>query len=595
MRQVIADGPRNSKTVILNDDVNTACEIAGTSRIGSHNTPFAQKTMRHLPTQGRAAPLWITAAILAMTWASETSASPDQARRAPTDAQHAKVVRNVDFGGTAGDGDFEAVPRSRGSSDKSVQVAQATTSDTGESQQSLEQEHHRAETLGCELTTARRDVELLQYLEQEHDQAERLEQDLAAARGDVETQTALAAKASEEAARVKQAAESGAAELQKSMQQQRERAERLEQDLAAARRDVEAQTGLAAKASDEASRLKHAAERGATELQKSLQQERERAERLEQDLATARRDLETQAALAAKANAEATRRNQLSASSLELKGSLQKEHERAEALAQELSTARTKLYAYEAQDRKASDQTAQLRRAESSTVEQQKSPQEERDRAERLEENLATARRDLETQAALAAKASEEAARMRQTAEHDSAELRSSLQQERARAERLESALAFAQRENDSPSPKDPTAAPKAVTVGQIVRDKPVEAGAKPIADPAPAAGARGDAQPNPEEAVAAARLVARASVLLGQGDIGAARIVLEHAAHMGSAQASFALAETYDPLILPKWGTYGTRGDAIKARDLYAKADAGGIKQASARFEALRSFAPAP
>jgi hypothetical protein len=62
-----------------------------------------------------------------------------------------------------------------------------------------------------------------------------------------------------------------------------------------------------------------------------------------------------------------------------------------------------------------------------------------------------------------------------------------------------------------------------------------------------------------------------------------------------GSVQASFALAETYDALILPKWGTYGVRGDAIKARDLYEKADAGGIEQAKARFEALRRFAPAP
>jgi len=64
---------------------------------------------------------------------------------------------------------------------------------------------------------------------------------------------------------------------------------------------------------------------------------------------------------------------------------------------------------------------------------------------------------------------------------------------------------------------------------------------------------------------------------------------VLERAVEMGSAQASFSLAETFDPLILAKWGTYGTRGDAIKAKDLYAKADAAGIQEAKARFEALR------
>ena len=64
------------------------------------------------------------------------------------------------------------------------------------------------------------------------------------------------------------------------------------------------------------------------------------------------------------------------------------------------------------------------------------------------------------------------------------------------------------------------------------------------------------EAQGGPE----ATRLIARASALLGQGDIGAARIVLERAAETGSAQASFMLAETYDPGILSAWGTYGTR-----------------------------------
>jgi TPR repeat protein len=64
---------------------------------------------------------------------------------------------------------------------------------------------------------------------------------------------------------------------------------------------------------------------------------------------------------------------------------------------------------------------------------------------------------------------------------------------------------------------------------------------------------------------------------------------VLERAAETGDAQASFALAETYDPLILRKWGAYGTRGDPTRARDLYSKAQAGGIKEAKARFDALR------
>ena len=84
------------------------------------------------------------------------------------------------------------------------------------------------------------------------------------------------------------------------------------------------------------------------------------------------------------------------------------------------------------------------------------------------------------------------------------------------------------------------------------------------------------------------ARLIARASALLGQGDIRAARIVLERASETGSARASFMLAETYDPAVLATWGTYGTRSEVTKARELYAKAHAGGIQEAKKRMNAL-------
>jgi TPR repeat protein len=90
------------------------------------------------------------------------------------------------------------------------------------------------------------------------------------------------------------------------------------------------------------------------------------------------------------------------------------------------------------------------------------------------------------------------------------------------------------------------------------------------------------------ENAAELVRLIARATGLLRQGDIGAARVVLERAAELGSAPASFALAETYDPSLLAKWGASGTRGDTSKARELYARAAAGGVKEARERFDAL-------
>ena len=99
--------------------------------------------------------------------------------------------------------------------------------------------------------------------------------------------------------------------------------------------------------------------------------------------------------------------------------------------------------------------------------------------------------------------------------------------------------------------------------------------------EPPKAAEAHGSAE--------AAKLIERASGLLGQGNIGAARIVLERAAESGNARASFMLAETYDPVILSAWGTYGTRGEAAKAREYYAKAHTGGIREAKDRLDALR------
>jgi hypothetical protein len=85
-----------------------------------------------------------------------------------------------------------------------------------------------------------------------------------------------------------------------------------------------------------------------------------------------------------------------------------------------------------------------------------------------------------------------------------------------------------------------------------------------------------------------AATVIARASRLLAQGNIAAARVVLERIAETGSAEASFALAETYDPRVLPQWGTVGTQADAAKALDLYSRAATGGIAEATHRVHAL-------
>ena len=86
-----------------------------------------------------------------------------------------------------------------------------------------------------------------------------------------------------------------------------------------------------------------------------------------------------------------------------------------------------------------------------------------------------------------------------------------------------------------------------------------------------------------------AVRLMAQARLLLEQGKIIAARSVLERAAESGSALALFLLAETYDRAILSAWGIFGRRGSVTKARELYAKAVAGGVHEAKYRLSALR------
>jgi hypothetical protein len=106
-----------------------------------------------------------------------------------------------------------------------------------------------------------------------------------------------------------------------------------------------------------------------------------------------------------------------------------------------------------------------------------------------------------------------------------------------------------------------------------------------PASDKPSIAAADNPPRTNPE----AIRLMARATLLLGQGNIGAARVALQSAAETGSAPALFALAETYDPAVLSAWGTLGTQGDATKAHELYAKALAGGIQEAKDRLNALR------
>jgi hypothetical protein len=48
-------------------------------------------------------------------------------------------------------------------------------------------------------------------------------------------------------------------------------------------------------------------------------------------------------------------------------------------------------------------------------------------------------------------------------------------------------------------------------------------------------------------------------------------------------------LAETYDARVLQSWRARGISGDLAKARELYERAQAGGIEDAKERIETLK------
>ena len=314
-------------------------------------------------------------------------------------------------------------------------------------------------------------------------------------------------------------------------------------------------------------------------LQYSLQQQLGKTEALTHELAAARRANEANAAQPSKASDEARRIQQAAdAAEVELRQSLQQERDQVARLTRELALAQREIEAYTARSSKASIEAVQMKQAvESATAE---TLQQERGKAEAIAEELESARRTIHARIASKRAANSQAARVKQAAEAAAVEFKSSLEQDRAPSGTLETQLAA---QKDSSPASDATDA--ANTTADISSSPATqEQGNQGAASERPAATVT---QGSPE----AARLLARASALLGEGNISAARIVLERAAQIGSIQATFALAETYDPLILLTWRTYGTLGDSTKARDLYVKAHAAGIQEARDRANALRQW----
>jgi len=84
------------------------------------------------------------------------------------------------------------------------------------------------------------------------------------------------------------------------------------------------------------------------------------------------------------------------------------------------------------------------------------------------------------------------------------------------------------------------------------------------------------------------AHLLKRGEELVAAGELGSARLVLQRAAEAGHPNAAFALAITYDPILLEGRRVIGVAPDIAMARAWYEKAQELGSTDASRRLRAI-------
>jgi hypothetical protein len=130
-------------------------------------------------------------------------------------------------------------------------------------------------------------------------------------------------------------------------------------------------------------------------------------------------------------------------------------------------------------------------------------------------------------------------------------------------------------------------ATPPAATAPPPAAAPPAAASPSPATiTPAPAA--RPAAAPRQLDREEIAVLVKRGKDFIANGDLAAARLVLQRAAESKDAEAALALAATYDPLVLRELKVYGFAPDVAMARSWYEKAKEYGSTEAPRRLEFL-------
>src|SRR5216683_331849 len=432
---------------------------------------------------------------------------------------------------------------------------------------------------------------------------------------------ALTASLRRELDAVRSAAEAERIKQKQSLDQERDRADTLARELTSLQAEFDKAriVGLEAVQATEAE----------IKQRQALEQERDRADNLARELTSLRAELDA-ARIAGPEVAQAAEAEIKQKQALEQER--KQERDRADALARELNSVRAELDTARA----AGLETAQT--TEAAKIEQELAFGKERDKTETVARELAAARKEAAARSALLAAAHAEVLQVTETNRALAAEQKLALASERDRVDALareltsvrneleagnrqiaalnalralhsrEPALDRSQErmaESSSRASEGKGRSPEQISgkavastsgrssVSELPRPEAPSAAREAASDLVPkvAAGTERSTSGSaaPSSLVDEQRLLARATAFLGQADISGARLLLQHALERGSARAAFMLAETYDAHVLQSWRASGISGDRTKARELYERAQAGGIEDAKERIEALK------
>ena len=407
-----------------------------------------------------------------------------------------------------------------------------------------------------------------QLLDQERDRADALAHELSSLQAELDKARIVGLEAVQATeAEIKQ---------RQALERERDRADALARELTSLRAELDA----GRIAGPEVAQAAEAEIKQKQALEQERKQERDRADALARELNSVRAELDTARA----AGLETTQTTE--AAKIEQELAFGKERDKTETVARELAAARKEAAARSALLAAAHAEVLEVTETNRALAAEQKlALASERDRADALARELTSVRNELEAgNRQIAALNALRALHSREPA------------LDRSRERMAESSSRASEGTGRSPeqiSGKAVASTSERSSVSELPRPEAPSAAREAASDLVPkvAAGTERStsASAAPRSLVDEQRLLARATAFLGLADISGARLLLQHALERGSARAAFMLAETYDAHVLQSWRASGISGDRTKARELYERAQAGGIEDAKERIEALK------